>query len=750
MTSDSKDGTQASGQDKDFFPGKVMTFRMSPDLIVLAQARKLACDPSNRLDEFTLCACQDPVIVIELFKAANSVSIGGGRNSLTSVQAAITRLGTALTLECLDELAERESFKDDSLEKWFETHRSRGKRTAIIARMLAQLLAKSFANECQIGGLLSSTGEMLAVLYLREKYIDLAEHNLPATVNYKLVQEFKFDIEKIGPEYLQRNGVPSELVAAIEGANSKSKTSKYVTLKPLVAAALELVDAFDSGKWDKVAPGLSLPPKSNIRLLQFSDDRQYARLYERASEYLFATKTLEHKQKSVGKQLQQAAQAELLKLKGVLPIGVVRESFADRKRQEDSEDPSTEEEQGKQKETEVDSLKRSETDVIWSVKYSQNEHESDVQSREKESELTESTLSSTNNSISRVQKSGDSVPHSHLVEDPPQEQDAAKPKRYYSPTDQNFSQEATPKTFWKHNIGADLKADIGPNGSQSKLLSNSDRFEEGKSTLNDPSLAPDQPKKDLRSSTTALKEEQLHEQEDIHSPQKQKTQRDQHSDNRPLTQTQIHEILDGDSPLEEDEVIPYPSHPSAKKKSPDQEKQLAPKAQKNIHPSKLIALERAAGTITTMSERMDNAKSSEELLATILVSLVDDGPFEKTALVVVSEDRRNALVVAARGPNIRNGQRLTLDDPLSPLSQCLSKIQSFGREESSTSPFGSKTFAVAPITADHATPVALYADCGNEGSITFEARRIFRTVVQLVNERLKTLPGGIPNELTDQ
>jgi len=144
---------------------------------------------------------------------------------------------------------------------------------------------------------------------------------------------------------------------------------------------------------------------------------------------------------------------------------------------------------------------------------------------------------------------------------------------------------------------------------------------------------------------------------------------------------------------------------------------------------------------------MESAQNSEELLESLLSALVDQGPFEKTALIVVSKDRRNAIVVAARGPNIGNGQRLVLDDPLSPFSQCLSKIQSFGREGSATSPFGSKTFAVAPIEAAHETPVALYADCGNEGAITFEARRIFRTVVDLVNEKIKTLPGGIPVEL---
>jgi hypothetical protein len=146
----------------------------------------------------------------------------------------------------------------------------------------------------------------------------------------------------------------------------------------------------------------------------------------------------------------------------------------------------------------------------------------------------------------------------------------------------------------------------------------------------------------------------------------------------------------------------------------------------------------------------ENSKSSEELLSSLLAKLIDEGPFEKTALIVVSKDRLHALVVAARGPNIGPGQRIALNDPLSPLAQCFSKVQSFGNRENEASPFGSKAFAVAPIDADHDTPVALYADCGTEGSISFEARRIFRNVVDLLNQKLPHIPGGIPVEVSTE
>lgn len=154
---------------------------------------------------------------------------------------------------------------------------------------------------------------------------------------------------------------------------------------------------------------------------------------------------------------------------------------------------------------------------------------------------------------------------------------------------------------------------------------------------------------------------------------------------------------------------------------------------------------RANDFVRDVDDLFKSATSSEALLTEVLGMLVDNGPFKQAALIVVSKDRSQAIVVASRGSKMGSGQRLALDD-ISPLGQCLSRIQSFGIKESEHSPFGSKAFALAPIAADHDTPVALYADCAEE-IITFEARRIFRTVVDILNERLPSIPGGIPVEL---
>ena len=145
-------------------------------------------------------------------------------------------------------------------------------------------------------------------------------------------------------------------------------------------------------------------------------------------------------------------------------------------------------------------------------------------------------------------------------------------------------------------------------------------------------------------------------------------------------------------------------------------------------------------------DRESPVRTSFDAIKKILEILVDNGPFEKACLIVVSDDKEDAIVVCARGP-IGNGQRLSITDSISPLAQSFSKVQSFGNKEGAESPFGSKSFAITPLDVNHTTPVSLYADCGDK-ALTFEARRIFRNIADILNQRLPALPGGIPIEVS--
>ena len=558
------EGDHADGQvETTKTAGGVLSIQLPPDPLIWAEARRLVADKNVRVEDLATCASQDPVLVIELLKTANAMYFSGGRPPITATKTAIVRLGSDVVLELLDNINKRPPIDDEDVLHWLEIHRSRCKRAAIIARMIAEVVIKNFSDECQAAGLMSFTGEMLAVAQLRENYVKLGEELSRSAINYRLAQDYRFDVEKMGLNYLRRNGIPEVLLFALD-RDALSRTPERAQMKPTVMAAGEMVDAFDSNRWDKLAPGKTIPSKSHIRLLQIND-QQYLKLYERASEYLFSIRLLEEKKK------QQSFQG----LTSPESLSVTEEPI----HQKPAEDGSL---------------------------------ESDIQA---------------------------------LINAAPAE-DVRVPPPAVPPR---------PATVTPPKAGM-----IAPPGAPSERA---EKF--GFSNLG-VGLRP-------------------------------------------------------------------PRRKSSERQAPVEPRKLASPVSTKV-----------VGEFTQMFEKVD---SSEQLLENLLGMLIKPGLFEKSALIVVSKDRKNAIVVAARGPSIGNGQTLIIDDPLSPLAECFSKVQSFGNKESKASPFGSKAFALAPIDVAHDTPVALYADCGNDGSLTFESRRIFRTVVDILNEKLPLLPGGLPVEL---
>lgn len=510
-----------------------MAILLPPHETVWHEARKLIADKNARVEDLAVCASQDPVIVLELLKTANALFFSGGRQAIVSARNAIVRLGSDVVLDCLSTLDERKKVADEDIRYWLEVHRSRCRRTGILARMLAELAAKTLADECHTAALLLHVGEMLAVMHLGGTYVKLAEEQTRSAVLYRLANDHRFDVEQVGVTYLTRSGIPQLLLFAID-RNTTIKSPDKTVMKPIVAGASELVEAFDSNRWEKIAPGRTLPPKSALRLLGLPEN-QYLKLYERASQYLYSERDEEARRKQQEIALAVVADA---------PVEVI---------------------------------------------------------------------------------STPSLPEASFQDEIALLMAAAREEEVQEPEDQDeFSLKREKK----------------------------------------PAIAPR-----------------------VEAP-------------RPIN-------------------VPQSKHAGA------------------------------SNRINTIVTALEGAASSEELLSTLLDLLVTPGPFQKSALIVISHDKKNAIVVAARGPEIGNGQRLAIEDPLSPLAQCFSKVQSFGSVMSTTSPFGSRSFAVAPIDADHDTPVALYADCGNHSTITFEARRVFRTVVDVLNQKLPLLPGGIPVELVE-
>lgn len=542
--------------------GGPFAVQFPPDLPVWTEARKLVSDKNTRVEDLATICLQDPVIVIELLRVSNAMFFSGGRSPITSVRTAIIRLGSDVVLEHLDKLQDRVPFEAEDVQHWFEVHRSRCKRTAILARILAEAQARQLADDCQAAGLLMHIGDMLAVAYFKEEYVKLSEEHSRSGLNFRLTQDKKFDVERMGLTYLRRSGIPEALLFAID-REARAPRPDRAPMKPLCFSASEMVEAFDANRWDKLAPGKTLPPKSAVRTLSLSDP-QYLKIYERASEYLFSARLAEERKKQ-----------------GLPPEGPPAETLATTP----SSVVATEEDSGF--ESEISNLihNRSES--------SENDSEADE-----------------------------------------------------APT------APTPQAKQETKVSSVPSALDSANDPFSLMVSRAERKTVPRVTRSEPAMKP--------------------------------------------------------PPL---------------------------------HTAKGTAV------VNDITSGFEKASTSEELLAALLETLVDRGPFEKSALIVVSKDRKNAVVVAARGPGIGNGQKLSLDDPLSPLAQCFSRVRSFTTAEKGCSPWGSKAYALSPIDADHSTPVALYADCGNDGALTFEARRVFRSVVAMLNQKLPTIPGGIPVEL---
>lgn len=138
--------------------------------------------------------------------------------------------------------------------------------------------------------------------------------------------------------------------------------------------------------------------------------------------------------------------------------------------------------------------------------------------------------------------------------------------------------------------------------------------------------------------------------------------------------------------------------------------------------------------------------STHDLLNKVLNILITAGPYRRAALIVLGNGNKSAMIHTEVGTGLGKGAQIPIDDPLSPLALCLTKLRSFNAKgvEDVLSPFGLTSYALSPIKVKHTAPVVLYADCGLDKPLALEARKIFRLVVGLLNTVLPRLPGGLP------
>lgn len=271
--------------EEDSKTGKWLVPKILPaDSEALSQALQLAKNGKQDTSALVPMLLQDPVLVIEVLKEANNSSFAGGATTLTALRPAIVRLGAERVYDLLTQISGREAISEQKSLLFFQRHRSRCKRIGRIAQIIAEVIARHVREECEVIGLLSSIGDMLAVFHFGETYIELAEDSPRATVNYRLVKHHQFDVQKSGIAYLRRSGIP-EFITTIIDEEIPLPQPEQKMMRLMYRAAIELVDTFDNDKWDKLAPKKELPPSSILRLLKLNE-RQHIAIYSKADAYL--------------------------------------------------------------------------------------------------------------------------------------------------------------------------------------------------------------------------------------------------------------------------------------------------------------------------------------------------------------------------------------------------------------------------------------------------------------------------------
>jgi len=154
----------------------------------------------------------------------------------------------------------------------------------------------------------------------------------------------------------------------------------------------------------------------------------------------------------------------------------------------------------------------------------------------------------------------------------------------------------------------------------------------------------------------------------------------------------------------------------------------------------------AKRALSALSDLVVNVEKTQDLLEELLQLLISEGPFLRSGIFVVAEHGRSARLLRALGGDLHAGQEVIFTDPVCPLAASLNQIRSFNAPGllDISAPLGVSAYALSPLNINNSTAVFLYADCGEEGAMSFESRRLFRYVVGLLNQILPTLETGLP------
>lgn len=289
MEATSKENVTASSREEPISPKQqhslLLDLQLVPDPTILEESIELAKDKNVRISKLAETVLRDPVITLEILKIANSDSFSGEKSSIAAVQTGVIRIGSTHLLEVLKELKNRtESHLDPDVLVELKSLRKLSERASIVAEILSSNLQKEVVEIAQTCALLSYLGQMIICSYLKREYLELAHLRKRNALAYRLQSRFNINFQKLQLDYFKNRKLPPVVFYAFD-RELKCKTTAQSSLRFIVESSVELVEAYEDGRWSKYSPNSKLPSKSNIRLLKISET-QYASIFEEIEEAL--------------------------------------------------------------------------------------------------------------------------------------------------------------------------------------------------------------------------------------------------------------------------------------------------------------------------------------------------------------------------------------------------------------------------------------------------------------------------------
>ena len=128
--------------------------------------------------------------------------------------------------------------------------------------------------------------------------------------------------------------------------------------------------------------------------------------------------------------------------------------------------------------------------------------------------------------------------------------------------------------------------------------------------------------------------------------------------------------------------------------------------------------------------------------------LRQSGLFERAALIRVPQGANDGIIDYATGFDKRAGDKIPINDPLSPLNLFRMEIKSTNvKSDSMQAPFGVAAYAIGPVDVNaKGDKVLLYTDHSGHKSLSMESRRVFRMAVGLLMRSFEALRQGAKPE----